>query len=560
MRSSATAWFRLAALIVTLTLVVPLLSTGTQAQDGGKVLRVHQETYPDVVDPQKSSYGVEIVILNAVYEGLTRFDTNMETIPAAAESWEYNDDATQITFTLRPDLKYSDGTPLTAENFRYAIERNCDPNTAGEYQSILFEIVGCAEFAGLGADEEGNAVEFTPEQYEEARTALGVQALDDQNLQIDLTNPAPYFHTVSALWVTFPVKQEIVEANPDTWWQTAENHIGNGPFRVTEILEDQQWSFEANENYREGRPLLDGMQYIYIDDAQIALEAYRTGDLDIAQVEAPQLPEVTSDPELSEQLVSYAIGSTYNLQPNLNVEPFTDPKVREAFSYAIDRETLCAEVRSGDCTPTLSWVPPGIAGAIETDQFGFDPEAAVQALADSSYGGPEGLPPITVTVNTDVSGRLEQTEWLAGEIRDILGVEMQIEPVDGTTLIALRKDNSTYPQLLYISGWIQDYPDPQNWLSVFWTCDSTFAEDLGYCNEEFDALTEQGDTTIDPEERISFYEQAGEVLVNDVPGPFLFNETGNFVVKPTVTGYTPTPLEVQFPGSFSSLMTFDKTE
>ena len=114
--------------------------------------------------------------------------------------------------------------------------------------------------------------------------------------------------------------------------------------------------------------------------------------------------------------------------------------------------------------------------------------------------------------------------------------------------------------MLYVGGWIQDYPDPQNWLSVYYTCDSTFAERVGYCNEEFDALTEQGDTTIDPEERVSFYEQAGEVLVNDVPGPFLFNETGNFVVNPAVTGYTPNALEVEWPGQFSSLMTIDKTE
>jgi oligopeptide transport system substrate-binding protein len=109
-------------------------------------------------------------------------------------------------------------------------------------------------------------------------------------------------------------------------------------------------------------------------------------------------------------------------------------------------------------------------------------------------------------------------------------------------------------------GWAQDYPDPQNWLSVYWTCDATFAKRVGYCNEEFDALTTQGDTTIDPDERVGFYQQAGEMLVDDVPGPFLFNDIGNFVVKPNVTGISPTPTEVQWPGQISSLMTIDKTE
>src|SRR5918994_5793339 len=187
MRSSVKAWFRLSAVVMTLALVIPVLSMATAAQDGGKVLRVMQEVYPDVVDPQKSSYGIEIAVLALPYEGLTRLDSNLETVPAAAESWEYNDDATQITFHLREGLKYSDGSPLTAENFRYAVERTCDPVTAGEYQSILFEIVGCAEFAGLTSDEAGEARENTPEEYEAARTALGARAIDGRTLQIDLT-------------------------------------------------------------------------------------------------------------------------------------------------------------------------------------------------------------------------------------------------------------------------------------------------------------------------------------------------------------------------------------
>jgi oligopeptide transport system substrate-binding protein len=560
MHSSTKAWFRLAAIAVMLALVIPMMALGSAAQDGGKVLRVHQDTYPDVVDPQKSSYAVEIVILNLAYEGLTHIDTSMETAPGAAESWEYNEDATQLTFHLRPDLKYSDGSPLTAENFRYAVERTCDPVTAGEYQSILFEIAGCEAFAGLATDEAGEAREYTPEEYEEAKAALGAKALDDQTLQLDLTHSAPYFHTVAALWVFFPVKKEIVDADPDNWWKTAENHIGNGPFKVTGIAEDQEWTFAANDNYWGGRPKLDGIDYVYVEDAAVALEAFRTGDLDITTIEAPQIPEVTADAELSEQFLSYPIGATYNLGMNLKQEPFTDKRVREAFSYATDRDTLCNTVRSGNCTPTLTWIPAGVAGAVETDKFGFDPDAAKQALAESSYGGPEGLPEITMVVNSDISGRVEEAEWLGGQFRDILGVEVQIEPVDGTTLIALRKDPTTHPQLLYFGGWIMDYPDPQNWLSVYWTCESTFAQRVGYCNEEFDALTAQGDTTVDPDERLPFYEQAGEILIDDVPGPFLFNDIGNFLVSPNVTGYTPTAMEVQWPGSFSSLLTLDKTE
>jgi oligopeptide transport system substrate-binding protein len=557
MRSRSKAGNRVLMIVVALTLMVPTL-TALAAQDTGKVLRIHEPVYPDVVDPQKSSFVNEIDILALAYEGLTRLDTSQNTVPGAAESWEYNDDATQITFHLREGLKYSDGSSLTAENFRYALERTCDPVTAGEYQSILFEIKGCAEFAGLALDEQGNAQDYTPEEHEAARAALGVRALDDRTLQIDMTNPAPYYHTIAYMWVFYPVKKEIVEKDPDNWWKTAENHIGNGPFTITGIDEDQRWTFAANDNYWQGRPKLDGIEYRYVEDAAVALEAYRAGDLDIVQLEPPQIPEVKADPELSKAFVSYPNASTYNLTMNLALEPFNDPKVRQAFSYAFDRETYCAEVREGDCVPTLSWIPPGTPGAIETDKFAFDPEAAKQALAESTYGGPEDLPEIHAYYNSERSGATERAEWMAGQYRDILGVDLILEPTDGTTLTALTKDNKTHPQLVMIGGWSQDYPDPQNWLSVYWTCDATFAKRVAYCNEEFDRLTKLGDTTVDQAERIKYYEQAGQILVDDQPGPFLINLLGVFVVNPAVTGYTPTPGESEWPGQFSSLMTLNK--
>ena len=542
------------AMLVLLVAAMPIASIGrVQAQDAGeKVLRVHQLTYPDDFDPQKSSFTNEIDILALAYEGLTRLDENQETVPAAAESWEFNEDATQITFTLQEGLTYSDGSELTSENFRYAVERTCDPNVAGEYQSILFEIVGCAEFANVGFDEEGEEVEFTDEDYEAAREALGVSAPDPLTLVIDLTNPAPYFETIAYMWVFYPVKQEIAEESPDDWWQTAENHIGNGPFRITSIEEEQLITFEANENYREGRPILDGIEYVYQGESSVALEAYQAGDLDIVQLDPAQVADLRDDPEY----VEYRIAATANLAFNLTQEPFDDIKVREAFSLAFDRETYCTDIRNGDCIPTLSWIPEGIPGSIETDAYAYDPEAAVQALADSSYGGPEGLPEISLYYNSNDTANTARHEFIAGMYRDVLGVEITLEPTEGTALVDLRKSPETFPQMT-IGGWIQDYPDPQNWLSVYWKCDATFAQRFGYCNEEMDALLEQADQEADPEVGIPLYEEAGQILVDDVPGPFLYNSLQTVLVKPFVTGYTPSASDAEWPGQYASLMTLD---
>jgi oligopeptide transport system substrate-binding protein len=525
----------------------------------GKILRVHMVTYPDIVDPQQSSFSSEIAILSLNYEGLTRQNDQLETVPAAAESWEFNEDQTVLTFHLREGLTYSDGSPLTAERFRYAVERNCDPNVAGEYQSILFEIVGCEELAGSLSEEAAAAATPGADPYETAKANLGVKAIDDQTLEITLVKPAPYYPTIAALWVFFPAQQELIEQGGDEWWKNPELQLGNGPFQVTQIEENQLVGFEANENYWGGRPLLDGIEYVYQGESAVALEAFRSGDLDIAFVDPSLLPSVSTDPELSDQLVSYPVASTYNLSMNLTQEPFTDKKVREAFGYAFDRETYCAEIRSGDCTPTLSWIPEGIPGAIETDAYGFDPDAAVQALAESSYGGPEGLPEIQMYYNSNDSANTARAEWVAGQYQQILGVTITLVPTEGTALTELRKDPSTFPQLLLPGGWIQDYPDPQNWLSVYWKCDATFAKRFGYCNPELDAILDQADVEADVAKRTELYQQASEMLVADAPGPFLYNLSNNVLVSPNVTGYTATALDVLWPGQFTSALTLDKT-
>lgn len=540
------------SLLAVIMLIGPVVGgTTAVAQDPGKILRIHQQTFPDVVDPQQSSFANEIAILSLNYEGLTRQDSSLQVVPGAAESWEFNDDLTVITFHLREGLTYSDGSPLTAERFRYAVERTCDPVTAGQYPSILYDVVGCEDFQNSMG--EGAA----PEAYDEAKAALGIKAIDDLTLEVSLNAPAPYFPSIASLWVFFPAKQELIEQGGDLWWKDPAMQIGNGPFQLSSWTDDQQVSLVANENYWAGRTNLDGIDYVYQADSAVAIEAFRSGDLDMVTVDPSQLPVVTNDPALNENLVSYAVSSTYTLNMNLTQEPWTDIKVREAFSLAFDRDTYCSVIRSGDCAPTYSWVPPGIPGSIETTQGTYDPEAAKQALADSSYGSAEALPPIKMYYNSNDSANTARAEWVAGQYRDVLGVEIELVPTEGTALVALRKEPETFPHLLLVGGWIGDYPDPQNWLSVYFTCNSTFAMRFGYCNPEFDALVKQADAEPDVALRTSLYEQASQILVDDIPGPFLYNGSANFLVSPDVSGYVPTALDVSWPGQFTSLMDLD---
>ena len=245
----------------------------TQETSAEKILRIRQPFWPDTLDPQKTSYVEEISVSSLDYEGLTRFDEQLNTVPAAAESWEFSEDGTRLTFHLRDGLTYSDGSPLTAERFRFAIERACDPNTAAVYAGILFDIVGCeALYTSLTAPETvetlatPGAVADDPEAaYEGAKAALGVRAIDDQTLEVQLTHPAPYFPTVASTWVFYPVKEESLAAG-EGWAQDPAQRIGNGPFRMSDFAADQQIGFRANEHYWQGRPKLDGIEFVYVDD------------------------------------------------------------------------------------------------------------------------------------------------------------------------------------------------------------------------------------------------------------------------------------------------------
>ena len=163
----------------------------------------------------------------------------------------------------------------------------------------------------------------------------------------------------------------------------------------------------------------------------------------------------------------------------------------------------------------------------------------------------EALPRLVDTFGDTPRNRVRH-EWLVAKWKDVLGVDIELNPVEPTTYTALTKDRETAPQM-YILGWCADYPDPQNWLSAYWTTGG-FSERIGYANPEFDALILEADTTVDPARRAELYTEAQDLLVSGAPVAFMWNNVNSFLVKPWVKGYEPTPQDVDFPGSINAIM------
>lgn len=519
-----------------------------------KVLRINLGTYPDVIDPQKSSFVNEIAHLKLIYEGLTKLNEKLETVPGAAEKWEYNADATELTFTLRPGLKYSDGTPLNAKRFEYSIIRNINPATAGEYASITNEIAGAPEWQGAETDEDKAKFEEQVRQSVQALDSSGQPCKDYEQedcltLKLKLSKPAPYFHTVMSLWVTYPAKQENIEEGGENWWNSSKFHTGNGPFILKSLEPFVKGVFVPNPNYWGDIPKVS-IEYQYITDSNVAFQAYKNDEFDIVALAAEDYQAVMADPELSKQATIYPGSCTLALQFRNFKEPFNDPKVRAAFSYALDRERWVKDVLQSLGSPALTWIPPGFPGYKEGEtRFAYDPEMAKKMIAESSYGSVENLPTIVLTFGDTPRNRVRY-EWLGARFKEVFGdaLKLELKPVEPTAFTAKQKDRESDLQM-FIGGWCADYPDPQNWLSVYFEGSTTFADRIGFKDEEFDKLIAQADVELDPAKRAELYQQAQDRLVDANPVAFFWNNVNAYMVKPWVKGIVTTSQDADWPGS-----------
>ncbi len=530
-----------------------------------KTLRVNLGTYPDIIDPQKSSFVNEIAHLKMIYEGLTTLNAKLETVPGAAESWEYNADATQLTFKLRKDLKYSDGTLLNAKRFEYSLIRNIDPVTAGEYAGITDEILGAPEWRTV------DLAAVSAEDQAKLKEAVGVKALDSKGaactdyeqkdcttLQITLSKPAPYFHTVMGLWVVFPAKEELITEGGETWWNDSTYHIGNGPMTLSELDPSNRGYFTPNPYYWRGVAKVN-LEFKYITDGAVAFEAYKNGEFDIIGLAAEDLATVEADPVLNAEKMIYPGSCTFNLNFHRGKPPFDDAAVREAFAYSFDREGWVKDVLKGLGAPTQTWIPKGFPGYdAEEDRFPYDPAKTLELLTAAGYkieGGQlmkDGNPiPMDLTFS-DTPRNRTRNEWIAGKWKTDLGLEVVLNPVESTTYTAISKDVETAPQN-FIMGWCADYPDPQNWLSVYWMSTSSFASRIAYVYPELDAKMQEADVTLDAEKRMALYAEAQKMVIGSVPGISIWNNVNAYLVKPNIKGITTTPQDAGWPGDIDPL-------
>ena len=456
-----------------------------------------------------------------LYSGLVSLDTNLNLTPDLAESWDISADGTVYTFHLRTNAKFQDGRPVVAQDVLYSWERAANPATQSDtVLTYLGDIVGVADM------HSGKANHIS-----------GLKVLDQHTLQVTIDAAKPYFLFKLTLPVAFVLDQKNVESGAN-WYRTPN---GTGPYKLTRWDSFKVMLYSANPDYYLGAPSIP--QVVVELNAGVGINLYETGEIDLTGVSSTDASRVLdpADP-LHPDLVSGVSLCTNMVVFDVTKPPFDDLKVRQAFSMAFDRQKFIDVVENGTSLPALGLYPPALPGYNQNLQgLPNDPQKARQLLAQSKYGGPQGLPAIVYTDSGFGSTAGPDVSALAQMWEQNLGVKITIENIEPDKYLD-RVYSGQHGQI-FSSGWCADYPDPENFADVLFH--SGAQQNIGnYSNPTLDALLNQGRTEQDVTKRIQLYQQAEQIIVQDAPALFISHPVSYMLVKPYVKGFVLTPIDI----------------
>ncbi len=500
---------------------VPPLSA--PSSNNGKVLRLPGIAGdPPTLDPANSSDSYSAQFITEIFSGLVSFDKDLKIVPEIAQSWDTSADGKVYTFHLRTDAKFQDGRPVTAQDFKYSIERAADPathsTTAPDY---LADIVG-----------------FMDKYNGKANDVSGVKVVDDHTVQITIDAPKTYFLAELTFPAAYIVDKNNVESGQQPWYLKPN---GTGAYKLQEWDQGQKIVLVRNPDYYgDPKPSVDEVDYILGGGSFMTM--YENGDLDAAPVTLADIDRV-NDPSnpLNKELTKAPQLNTYFLIFNTKKAPFDDPNVRKAFAMSVDRQKLSSVVYKNMVTPATGILPQAFPG-VNDNQKGipYDPAQAKQLLAKSKYAS--GLPDITWTTIGGGGSAGTDVQAIAQMLKDNLGANISLEQTDQATFYSQINGPNVQLQMFDI-GWVADYVDPNDFFGVLFRTGS-YQNWSGYSNPNVDKLIDQAATETDQTKRIQMYQQAEQMILDDAPVLPEFYETDYWVTKPYVQGMFYPPLVV----------------
>ncbi len=475
---------------------------------------------PEEMDPTLNVYARSSIVLQNLFRGLYKIDeSGKKPVPSLAESYELDSTGTKYTFKINKNAKWSDGKPVTAQDFEYSWKRVLNPEVASGASFYLYYL------------KNGKA-------YNEKKASaddVGVKAVDDHTLEVTLENPTPYFLELLCVTAYYPVRKDVAEK--EGWTKSPETYLTTGPFMLTELRPKEKYVLKKNPNYLEADKVkLETLEIVFIESSEAELAAYTNNEIQVSDNMTPEgmkqfasTPEFFSIPRIGMQYFDF----------NTSQKPFDDAKVRKAFSMAINREQIIKGIIQSVEKPAFGMVPYGIPDGVQKDKdyravagdlFTENVDEAKKLLAEAGYPDGKGIPPITMIVmasqtDKDIAQAL-QSMW-----KQNLGVDVNIETFESKVYWD-EIENGNFN--IASDGWTGDYPDPMTNLDIFESVNT--ADDMRWSSKEYDGLLEENRKISDQAKRMENFVKAEKILVEEMPlMPLRFYED-QFLAKPNVKG------------------------
>jgi len=471
------------------------------------------DTGPITLDPAISGEMTSHTYIMQIFSGLVRLDEDSKPAPDIAESWQRSDDGKTYTFHLRGGVRFHDGREVTAQDFKYSWERACSPDTGSQTAATYL-----GDIVGVNNVLEGKTTEIK-----------GVEVINDRTLKVTIDAPKAYFLAKLTYPTAFVVDKANVELGKE-WYHTPN---GTGPFELDKWQEGQLLVLEPNEAYYLEPAKIDRIVFHLL--AGVPMAMYEMGEVDVAPVYEYHIARVTdkSGPFYKE-LAIFPELSLFYIGFNTQKPPFDDVNIRQAFCHAVNKERIIRIILKGMMTKADGILPPNMPGYNESlHGLNYDVAKAKSLIAASKYGSAANLPPITIT-----------TSGWGGNIPEHLGAVIQDWQQNLNVEVAVRQlEPQVFPYHLkeevdqmFMSGWIADYPDPQNFLDVLFHSGAEYNSG-NYSNPDLDALLDQAAIEPDTPTRLTMYQQVEQAMIDEAACLPLWFGTNYILAKPYVKNY-----------------------
>ena len=490
---------------------------------------------PQGIDPHIVTGVPEHHILISLCEGLTIPNPNPKGsdgyIPGTAESWSISDDGKEYIFKLNKNAKWSNGDPVTADDFVWSWKRILTASLGSQYPDMLYYLVGAYEYHNGQIDN-----------FDE----VGVKALDTHTLKVNLKNPTPFFIGLLSHYSTWPVHKETVLKHGDIddrngEWTRPGNFVCNGPFQLKTWELNNKIVVEKNPHYYDASMVrLNEIHYYPVSNVMTEDRMFRAGQLHLTSSMPTQKCPIYIEEKNPNLKIDPYMG-TYFYRINTKNETLSDVRVRKALAYSINRQLLVDKVTQCGQIPAYSFTPPGSNGYQPATEIPYDPVLAKQLLSEAGYSSDNPFPKLEILFNTNEGHRKValaiQQMW-----QNELGIEVELVNQDWKVYLSREMVGDFQ---ISRAGWIGDYEDPNTFLDLMRP--NRGNNKTGWENMDFDALVEEANTINDQEKRYELLNEAEKILIDNMPIIPLYTYVRVYQLSPDVKGFNPHILDHHHP-------------